>query len=157
MVAPLSYPLNKAGVVELLQRHGILPTQQRIDIAHYLFQQPQHLSAEAVLEGVNDARHRVSKATVYNTLGLFVRAGLVREVLIDPERVFYDSNTAPHHHIYNLDTGELRDVQLAGVRVARLPELPAGTTLDSLELVVRVRNREDDPDQGQEDGQEDSA
>jgi Fur family iron response transcriptional regulator len=134
------YPFDKAGVVELLQRHGIMPTQQRIDIAHFLFRQPQHLSAEAVLAGVNAKRERVSKATVYNTLGLFVRTGLLREVLIESERVFYDSNTQPHHHIYNLDTGELSDVQAGSVQVQRLPPLPEGTEVDSLEVVIRVRN-----------------
>ncbi|MDH3450853.1 MAG: transcriptional repressor [Gammaproteobacteria bacterium] len=140
MTSGVQYPLGKAGVVELLQRYGIMPTQQRIDIAHFLFQQPQHLSAEAILDGVNTRRERVSKATVYNTLGLFVRKGLVREVLIDPERVFYDSNTRPHHHIYNLDTGELSDVQAGSVRVQELPVLPQGTEVDSLDVVIRVRN-----------------
>ncbi|MDH3712348.1 MAG: transcriptional repressor [Gammaproteobacteria bacterium] len=134
------YPFDKAGVVELLQRHGIMPTQQRIDIAYFLFQRPQHLSAEEILAGVNDRRERVSKATVYNTLGLFVSTGLLREVLIEPERVFYDSNMQPHHHIYNLDTGELSDVQAVNVQVQRLPALPEGTEVDSLEVVIRVRN-----------------
>lgn len=133
-------PLTKAGVVELLQRHGIMPTQQRIDIAHFLFQQPQHLSAEAILAGVNRRRERVSKATVYNTLGLFVRHALVRQVLIDPERVFYDSNTKPHHHIYNLDTGEVSDVVAGSVQFQQLPTLPEGTTVDSLDVIIRVRN-----------------
>jgi Fur family iron response transcriptional regulator len=134
------YPYDKAGVVELLQRHGIMPTQQRIDIAYFLFRQAQHLCAEEVLAGVNTKRERVSKATVYNTLGLFVRTGLLREVLIESERVFYDSNTQPHHHIYNLDTGELSDVQAGSVQVQRLPALPQGTEIDSLEVVIRVRN-----------------
>ncbi len=136
----VNYPLNKAGVVELLQRHGIMPTQQRIDIAYFLFQQPQHLAAEEILAGVNTRRERVSKATVYNTLGLFVRHGLVREVLVDPERVFYDSNTRPHHHIYNLDTGEVSDVEAGSVQVRQLPDLPEGTRVDSLDVIIRVRN-----------------
>lgn len=135
-----NYPLTKAGVVELLQRHGIMPTQQRIDIAHFLFHQPQHLSAEAILAGVNTRRERVSKATVYNTLGLFVRSGLVREVLIDPERVFYDSNTQPHHHIYNLDTGEVSDVVAGSLQMQQLPDLPPGTAVESLDVIIRVRN-----------------
>lgn len=134
------YPLNKAGVVELLQRYGIMPTQQRIDIAYFLFQKPQHLSAEAILAGVNTRSERVSKATVYNTLGLFVRTGLLREVLIDPERVFYDSNTEPHYHLYNLETGELSDVSTHGLSMPPLPALPPGTEVDSLDIIIRVRN-----------------
>ena len=126
-------------VVELLQRHDILPTTQRIDIAKYVFEKPQHLSAEDVLAGVNGPRERVSKATVYNTLGLFVRKGLLREVLVDPERVFYDSNTRAHFHIYDLDTGRLSDIEPSQVNIATLPELPAGTVVESLDVIIRVR------------------
>ncbi len=104
-------------VVAMLQQHKISPTRQRVEIAEFVFKQPQHLSAEVILEGVIEAGNRVSRATVYNTMGLFARKGVVNEVLIDRERVFYDSNTDVHQHIYNIDTGELTDVYDAAVTV----------------------------------------
>ena len=134
-------PLDREEVARLLDQHGILPTQQRIDIAHLLFQRPQHLAAEQVLARVNERYGHVSKATVYNTLGLFVRRGLVREVLIEPGRVFYDSNTRDHHHVYNVDSGQLSDIPASCVAIEADPGLPAGTEIEGMDLVIRVRNR----------------
>ncbi len=126
---------------DLLLAHGIKPTQQRVEIARFLFARPQHVAAEQVLQAVNSGDDKVSKATVYNTLNLFVRTGLVREVLVDPERVFYDSNTTAHHHLYNEDTGELTDLDRARVQIAGEPELPPGLEVVGAELVIRVRRR----------------
>ena len=112
-----NFPMERSGIVTMLQQHKISPTRQRVEIAEFVFKQPQHLSAEAILEGVTVAGNRVSRATVYNTMGLFAREGVVKEVLIDRERVFYDSNTDVHQHIYNVDTGELTDVYDAAVEL----------------------------------------
>ncbi len=128
-------------VTETLEAHGIYPTPQRVEIAQLLLSQPQHLSAEQVLEQVNRGGQVVSKATVYNTLGLFARKGLVREVIVDPTKVFYDSNTSPHHHVYNVDTASLVDVDARQVDVGKLPELPGDTVIDGVDVVIRVRNR----------------
>ena len=70
--------MERSQIVKLLQQYDVTPTRQRIEIAGYLFQRPQHLSAEDILEGVNAKANRVSRATVYNTLGLFSDKGLVR-------------------------------------------------------------------------------
>jgi Fur family iron response transcriptional regulator len=110
-----NFPMQRSEIVTMLQQHKISPTRQRVEIAEFIFKQPQHLSAETILEGVTAAGNRVSRATVYNTMGLFAREGVVNEVLIDRERVFYDSNTDVHQHIYNIDTGELTDVYDAAV------------------------------------------
>jgi len=134
------YSLSKEEVVDLLQKCGINTTQQRVEIARMLFAQPQHLSADQVLEMVNRDHPAVSKATVYNTLNLFARKGLVREVIVDPSKVFYDSNTTPHHHLFNLDTGELSDVDQRWLAVTGFPELPEGTVPVGVDVIVRVRN-----------------
>ena len=89
---------------------------------------------------MNAGRDHVSKATVYNTLGLFASKGLIREVIVDPTRVFYDPNTSDHHHFYNVDTGELQDIDVADVQVSQLPELPAGTVTDGVDVIIRVRS-----------------
>lgn len=136
------FPLDRDEVGSLLETHGILPTQQRIDIAHMMFERPQHLAAEQVLAEVNQRYGHVSKATVYNTLGLFVRRGLVREVLIEPGRVFYDSNTRDHHHVYNVDTGALSDIPASSVAIKANPGLPEGTRVEGMDLLIRVRNRD---------------
>jgi Fur family iron response transcriptional regulator len=131
---------GKQDMVGLLKTHGILPTQQRLLIARVLFGRDQHLSADQVMGQVKDSRDRVSKATVYNTLGLFARKGLVREVIVDPSRVFYDTNTGDHHHFYNIDTGELRDIKSTEIQINALPQLPDGTSAEGVNVIIRISN-----------------
>ncbi len=132
---------SREHVVGILRGHGITPTHQRIEIAHALFSRCEHLSADRILAIVNDRASETSKATVYNTLNLFVERELVREVIVDPDRVFYDPNTAPHHHFYNVDTGELTDIDEADVRISGLPTLPRGMAVAGVDVIVRIRSR----------------
>ena len=131
--------LDEQQAAQRLQEHDILPTQQRVQIARVLLTGDQHLSADRILDMVNASGERVSKATVYNTLGLFARKGILREVIIDPNRVFYDTNISPHHHFYNVDTGELSDIDAFQLPVNLLPDAPGGTVLDGVDVVIRVR------------------
>ena len=87
------FPLTRAEVIDLMRTKGVNPTQQRVEIAQAMFAEPQHVSADQVLTKVNKQRALVSKATVYNTLGLFARKGLVREVIVDPSKVFVTSSS----------------------------------------------------------------
>jgi Fur family iron response transcriptional regulator len=119
---------------------GINLTKQRRVIANTLFARNQHLTAEQLYEMLKHAGARVSKATVYNTLGLFVRKGLVREIFIDASRTFYDSNTSHHHHFYNVDTGDLIDIKDRLAHHFVDQDLPAGTAMDVVDLVIRVKN-----------------
>jgi Fur family iron response transcriptional regulator len=131
----------RAAVIETLRRRRIAPTAQRVEIAQVLFARPQHLSADQVLAQVNSDRPRVSKATVYNTLGLFAKCGLIREIIADPARLFYDTNTSEHHHVYNVDTGTLTDIEAEAVTIRTLPNLPDGTVADGVEVIIRVRSQ----------------
>ena len=134
-------PAARQGIIELLQAHDIVPTQQRVEIAQWLFAQPQHLCAEQLIELVGEAGCRVSKATVYNTLGLFAGRGLVRELIVDPDRVFYDTSTHQHHHFYNVDTRELIDIPENDLAIAHLPGAPAGSEAVGVQVVIRIRNQ----------------
>ena len=98
------------------------------------------LSADQIMTIVNDRHLATSKATVYNTLNLFRGRGLIREVIVDPNKVFYDPNTQPHHHLYNVDTGELIDVDADAMSVSGLPRLPDGMVAEGVEIIVRVRS-----------------
>ncbi|MHB8473222.1 MAG: Fur family transcriptional regulator [Gammaproteobacteria bacterium] len=135
-----NWPLSKTEIIGLLEQHDIIPTQQRVEIAQVLFARPQHLAAEQVLAQVNQATSVASKATVYNTLGLFAGKGLIREVLVDPTRIFYDPNTSQHHHFYNVDTGSLMDIEGDQVTIANFPSTPEGTVTEAVDIIVRVRS-----------------
>lgn len=133
--------LDEDQAARLLQARGISPTRQRLQVAAVLLARPQHLSAEQLLRLVNGEEELVSKATVYNTLGLFVSRGLVREVVVDRARVFYDSNAGDHHHVYDVDDGTLTDIDSSEIAVNGLPPLPAGAELDGIDVIVRIRRK----------------
>ena len=137
--SPTQWPNSTDAILAALRACGISPTQQRVEIARALLSRPQHLSADQVMALVNAERNSVSKATVYNTLGLFAERGLIREVIVDPSRVFYDSNTAPHHHLYQIDDGSLSDISLNSIKLDGMPPLPEGTEIDGIDVIVRVR------------------
>ena len=134
-------PYTRDTLVEMLRRHGISPTHQRIEIAYALFARGEHLSADQILATVNNRHSETSKATVYNTLNLFLEKKLIREVIVDPHKVFYDPNTDAHHHIYNVDSGELTDIDASQIEIAGLPQPPEGMVTDGVDIIVRVRSR----------------
>ena len=131
--------MRRDDAVDLLREHGITPTAQRVDIAAVLLARPQHVCAEDLRQMLIRHGASVSKATVYNTLGLFVRKGLVRELLVDAGRLLYDSDTSRHDHIYDVDTGVLIDIEPGAIESGALPVLPPGTCVESVETVVRIR------------------
>jgi Fur family iron response transcriptional regulator len=132
---------SREEVARLLNAHGVTPTEQRVRVGELMFATAQHLSAEQVLEGLRSSGTRISKATVYNTLNLFAARGLLRQINIDSTRACFDSNTGLHYHFHNLDTGELIDVGVPEVEFRRLPDLPSGTELAGVDVVIRVRRK----------------
>ena len=130
-------------VSQILETHGIRPTQQRVRVAQVLLAAPTHMTADQLLAALKQSPSRVSKATVYNTLKLFVDHGLARQIHLDPDRCVYDSTMAPHHHFQNVETGEMLDIQPEALEFVRLPPLPSGTEVDSVDVVIRVRRRQD--------------
>ena len=133
--------MTKEAVSKLLVENAIRPTQQRMEIALLLLAKPQHMTADQVLQSVNSHKNQVSKATVYNTLNLFAEKGLIRQVIIEPSKVFYDSNTETHHHIYNEDTGMLQDIDADNMVIENLPQLPAGIVKSGIDIIFRVKNK----------------
>ncbi len=131
----------RARVEAELAAHGVKPTAQRVEIGMLMLAAPCHMSAEQLLSRLRANGSSISKATVYNTLNLFSRRGILREVAVDPARLVYDSTTTDHHHFYNVDTGELIDIHPDQVPLSQLPAAPDGTTPDSIELIIRVRGR----------------
>lgn len=133
--------LGRDDIAQTLREHGITPTHQRMEIAQVLFGRREHLSADQILAMVNTRHAETSKATVYNTLRLFLEKKLVRELIVDPARIVYDPNTAPHHHRYDVDTGQLTDIPAGDIRVLGLPPLPPGVETEGVDIIVRTRAR----------------
>ena len=133
--------MSRADILKKLEQQHVTATPQRVEVAEVLLERPQHLSADQILERLREAGSGVSKATVYNTLKLFSERGLVRELTVDPDRRYYDSTTHAHHHFFHVDTGELSDIPEDQVEILKLPALPAGTEQESVEVLIRVRDK----------------
>jgi Fur family iron response transcriptional regulator len=122
-----------------LQGAGVQATLQRVAIGEVMLTRPIHLRADEVHERVRQFLPEVSRATVYNTLKIFREAGLVKELVVDADRIVFDSNTAPHYHLYDVDTGAVTDVSAEELQVVGSPKLPEGLELDQVDVVIRVR------------------
>ena len=130
---------TRDNMADLLRQHGINPTHQRIEIAYAMFSRQEHLSADQILAIVNTRHSETSKATVYNTLNLFVEKKLIRELIVDPSKVFYDPNMHEHHHFYNVVSGHLTDIDVADFKITGLPKLPVGVIAEGIDIIVRIR------------------
>ena len=125
---------------EVLRSAGIASTSRRVQIADLVFQRQQHLTAEEVYEQLNVASRHVSRATVYNTLKILVDHGLLRQVTVEMSGVFYDSNISPHHHFFDIDSGELKDIEAEQFEILGMPEPLLGKNVAGVDVVVRLKS-----------------
>ena len=128
-----------SGLIERLKAVGLRPTRQRLALARLLQDGgDRHLSAEQLHEEALAAKVRVSLATVYNALHKFTAAGLLREVVVEPGRSYFDTNVKDHHHFYFEDSGRLEDIPSDQVSLANLPTPPKGSRLSRVDVIIRV-------------------
>jgi Fur family iron response transcriptional regulator len=136
-VMEMSQPTS--AVVERLRAVGLRPTRQRIALTRLLFDNgDRHVTAEQLHGEVLAAAIPVSLATVYNALHQFTAAGLLREVVVEPGRSYFDTNIDDHHHFFSESVGSLQDIPGQGVVVSGLPQPPAGTAIQRVEVIVRI-------------------
>jgi Fur family iron response transcriptional regulator len=125
---------------EKLRGAGLRPTRQRIELAAHLFAGPDcHVTAESLHDEVVRSGIKVSLATVYNTLHQFTEAGLLRQVVVDAARGYFDTNTGDHQHFFLEDEGMLIDIPSETITVAGVPSAPPGLIVDRVDVVVRVK------------------
>lgn len=130
-------------VMELLRRAGLRPTRQRLALARLLFDAgDRHVTAEKLHEEAIAADIPVSLATIYNTLHQFTTAGLLREIVVDASRSYFDTNTSEHHHFFHEDNSRLEDIPGEQVVVAELPPAPPGTSVRRVDVIVRLSRAE---------------
>ncbi len=132
------------ALIERLKTAGLRPTRQRLALAKLLFADREgatnrHVTAEQLHGEAMAAEMRVSLATVYNTLHQFTGAGLLREVVVESGRSYFDTNVDDHHHFYFEDSGRLQDIPGDSVRLAELPSAPAGAEIERVDVIIRVR------------------
>jgi Fur family iron response transcriptional regulator len=102
----------------------------------------RHVTAEQLHGEAQVAKVRLSLATVYNTLHQFTAHGLLREVVVEPGRSYFDTNTSDHHHFFFERQGRLEDIPGDQVELARIPAAPTGTRVSRVDVIVRVAPNE---------------
>lgn len=123
-----------------LREAGLRPTRQRLALGRLLFDgRDRHVTAEALHDEAQAVGVSVSLATVYNTLHQFTEAGLLREVVVDSARTYFDTNTSDHHHFFVENSGALMDIDGDRIAISGLPEAPEGTNVARVDVIVRLQ------------------
>lgn len=126
--------------INRLRGVGVRPTRQRIALANLLFEKgcDRHVTAEGLHEEALRSGARVSLATVYNTLHQFTSSGLLREIVVDSGKSYFDTNTTDHHHFFDEASGALTDIMAEDVSLVALPTAPKGTRVSRVDVVIRI-------------------
>ena len=124
-----------------LESAGLRPTRQRVAIAALLVGdgEHRHVTAESLFDATREAGEKVSLATVYNTLRSFSEVGLLREILVNGTKGYFDTNTTNHPHFFWEDSGELMDAPEEDLEIAALPAAPDGAEVSKVDVVIRLR------------------
>ena len=120
---------------------GIRPTRQRLALASLLVGdgRDRHVTAESLFAAVQANGEKVSLATVYNTLRAFCDAGIVQEITVDGSGSYFDTRVDDHPHFYWEGSNELTDAPADQLQIARLPDVPEGTEVAKVDVVIRLR------------------
>jgi len=128
--------------LDQIKEAGLRPTRQRLALSKLLFGgENRHVTAESLHGEAQREKMRVSLATVYNTLHQFTKAGILREIVVDAQRSYFDTNTGNHHHFYFEKDGQLMDINDEMISIAKIPQAPEGMAIKSIDVVVRIGDK----------------
>ena len=129
--------------INRLRLSGLRPTKQRITICKVLFDRKDtfHFTIDDLKKKVEkNTKHKVSLATVYNTVHAFRKNGYLKEISLKGNKTFFDTNSTSHHHFYDQDTGDLMDIKNEDISINKLPSAPKGKKISGVEVTVSVAN-----------------
>jgi Fe2+ or Zn2+ uptake regulation protein len=127
-------------VMEMLRRYGIRPSAQRVAVASYVLNAEDHPSADQVWNTVKQGFPMLSRATTYNTLNLFVRKGLLRQLDLAEGRVVFDPNTERHHHLIDEETRRIYDIPWDALEVRNVEGL-GDFEVEEYQVVLRGKRK----------------
>ena len=127
------------SIKDILRNSSLRPTKQRIMIGNLLFNDTdKHVTAESLYRELTASEQKISLATVYNTLHDFCEKKLLKKVTIDTEKVYFDTNTSPHHHFYSDNEKLLIDISKDKIKIQGLPKAPKGKKIKDVELIAHL-------------------
>ena len=131
-----------SNLIVKIKKAGLRPTRQRIALAELLFKPDQrHVTADILYREALKAKVPISIATIYNTLHKFTDVKLLKEVAVDSHRTYFDTNTEEHYHFFYKDQDILEDIPLKKIKLLNLPDLPKGTKIDSINIIIKLQNK----------------
>ena len=129
--------------IERLRSSGLRPTKQRLAICKVLFDRKDtfHFTIDNLKKKIEkNTKHKVSLATVYNTVHAFKNSGYLKEISLQGNKTFFDTNSTRHHHFYDQDTGDLMDIKNEDIHVSKVPSAPKGKKIKEIEVTISVAN-----------------
>ena len=127
--------------VNKLREIGLRPTKQRVKICELLFLRDKtfHFTINDLVKKISDEMNeKISLATVYNTVHAFQKKGHLKEIAINSDKTYYDTNTSIHHHFYDEDTHELIDCDENDIDSINLKKDIPGKQIKSVEVLIKV-------------------
>ena len=134
---------SKGNFVEKLRNLGLRPTKQRIKICEVLFNTDKtfHFTINELSKIVGQKlEEKISLATIYNTVHAFKRKGYLKEISINSDKTYFDTNISHHHHFFDNSTKELTDLSNEDVEKIQINKSLPGKKISSVELLVKVEN-----------------
>ena len=128
---------------ERLRSSGLRPTKQRLTICKVLFDKKEtfHFTIDKLKKKIEkNTKNKISLATIYNTVHAFKNNGYLKEISLQGNKTFFDTNSTSHHHFYDQDTGDLMDIKNEDIFVSKLPSAPKGKKIKEIEVTVSVAN-----------------
>ena len=127
------------NALKMLEASPLKLTSQRVNLLNVLFKNGnKHFSVEEVYSLVNQEGLKISLATVYNCLNQFTAKGILKMVKTSCDKVYFDTNLTAHHHFFCKTTGKLTDINSKNIKISKLPKIPEGKKLNSVEVVVNI-------------------
>ena len=136
----MNQSINRA--MKMLRKTPLKGTSQRLTLLKIIFKDGDaHYTAEDILKKVQEKSLNISLATIYNTLNSFKDFGLLRAIKTSSDRIFFDTNISHHHHFYCQDTDKLIDINSSKIVISKLPSLPQGKKISSVNVVVNLDSK----------------
>ena len=134
---------NNSIFIEKLRSSGLRPTKQRIKICKLLFDRKKtfHFTINDISKILKkETSDKISLATIYNTIHSFKKKGYLKEISINREKSYFDTNTSNHHHFLDVNTNELIDLKNQDVHNIKIKKRIPGKKINSIEVLVKIEN-----------------
>jgi len=135
---------NNNAFIQKLRSSGLRPTTQRIQICQVLFNRDNtfHFTINDLVKDLaNKLNKRISLATIYNTIRAFKKKGYLKEISINSDKNYFDTNISNHHHFFDESTNELIDLKDSDVRDIKIKKKILGKKIKSVEVLVKIENK----------------